>query len=197
MRILPVLFNTDMVQAIQDDRKTVTRRCLKHPFTVHPNGYITKPRGNENLCPYEPPYRKGDVLWVRETWGEDVGGSYIYKADYSEAFTQDPTIDAIGNEIKWKPSIHMPKAAARIWLEVLDVKVERLQDMTLDDFLNEGISIPYEAFNDPANAYMQAKEIFMHIWNSTINKKQRNLYDWDANPYVWVISFKRTDRPNI
>lgn len=212
MRILPILFNTEMVQAIQDDRKTATRRCLKHPFTVHPNGYITKPRGNENLHPYEPPYRKGDVLWVRETWStrqsntcigvgtgicpysccENATGpcfddEYIYKAT-----------DSLNSSLeKWYPSIHMPKAAARIWLEVLDVKVERLQDMTLEDFIDEGTSIPYEALNDPANAYLQAKEMFMRIWDATIPKKDIDKYSWDANPYVWAVSFERTDRPDI
>lgn len=212
MRILPVLFNTDMVQAIQDDRKTVTRRCLKHPFTVHPNGYITKPRGNENLCPYEPPYRKGDVLWVRETWStrqsneciENTTGRCPYDScetapgpcfDKEYIYKATDSLDSSVN--KWHPSIHMPKSAARIFLKVTDVGIERLQNMTLDDFLKEGISIPYEAFNDPENAYMQAKEIFMHIWDLTINKTQRHLYGWDANPLVWVIEFVKWVKPTM
>lgn len=119
MREIPILFNTEMVKAIRDGRKTVTRRCLKHPFTVHPNGYITKPRGNESLCPYEPPYQPGDILYVRETWtndklifGKNVVSNYHYRADGEIKF-----FDNVGREVdfKWHPSLHMPKEAARIF----------------------------------------------------------------------------------
>lgn len=198
MRILPILFNTEMVQAILDGRKTVTRRCLKHPFTVHPNGYITKPRGNENLCLYEPPCWKDDVLWVRETWSEDVEDGYIYKADYSEAFIQNPTID-----VKWKPSIHMPRAAARIWLKVLNVKVERLQDITENEARAEGAKRCIECIDplkDRPVIYENCNGYYIiglkAIWNPTISKKDIDIYGWDANPYVWVISFERTEAPN-
>lgn len=97
--------------------------------------------------------------------------------------------------MKWHPSIHMPKEAARIFLRVTDIRVERLKDMTLDDFLAEGVVLRPEAFNDPENAYMQGKELFTHIWNSTIKKEQHDLYGWDANPWVWVIEFERCEKP--
>lgn len=172
--IRPILFNTEMVRAILDRRKTVTRRAVT----------------------LRPPCQLGDILYVRETWhkytkrvgnGESCRLQEFYGYKASIANSEDASE-------KWKPSIHMPKEAARIFLKVTDVRVERLQDMTLDDFLNEGISIPYEAFNDPANAYMQGKELFIHIWDSTINKEQHNLYGWDANPWVWVIEFERCEK---
>lgn len=189
-RVLPILFNTEMVQAILDGRKTVTRRALKHPFEVHPNGFVTKPRGNERLCPYTPPYQPDDILYVRETWAKstDLFGEfpeYVYRTDYGT--TEDDSFPP--SMFKWHPSIHMPKEAARIWLKVTDVRVERLHDMTLDDFLAEGVVIRPEAFNDPENAYMQARSEFARIWDSTTRKSQTVL-----NPWVWVIEFERCEK---
>ena len=96
---------------------------------------------------------------------------------------------------RWHPSIHMPKEAARIWLKVTDVRVERLHDMTLDDFLSEGVVIRPEAFNDPENAYLQAKDAFVRIWDSTIKKEEIYLYGWDGKPWTWVIEFERCEKP--
>ena len=90
----------------------------------------------------------------------------------------------------------MPKEASRIFLKVTDVKVERLQDMNLDDFISEGISLLPEAFNDPENAYLQAKNIFSNdIWNATVEKKLIDTYGWNANPWVWAIEFEQCRRP--
>ena len=207
MRILPILFNTEMVQAVLDGTKTATRRIAKavYPYSEH-GGFTTIIRGEytgpisaENIIKHKSQYQPGDILYVRETWhqyiklvgkGESCRVQEFYGYKASIANSEDA-------HEKWKPSIHMPKEAARIFLKVTDVRIERLQDMTLDDFLNEGISIPYEAFNDPTNAYMQAKEMFMRIWDSTIRKRDIGKYGWDANPYVWVINFKRTGTPDI
>lgn len=95
---------------------------------------------------------------------------------------------------RWRPSIHMPKEVARIWLKVTDVRVERLQDMKINDFLSEGVEVRPEAFNDPGNAYGQAREIFKDIWNSTIKESELGSYGWDANPWVWVIEFERCEK---
>lgn len=217
-RVLSILFNTEMVRVILDGRMTETRRVVKpqpkmrlcYAFAGYGHGKWHYPDKNaweywgeefkrpDNIESDElkrtwmPPCHTDDILYVRETWFKDVN-RYMYKADYSseEKFYKN------GKEIvmRWKPSIHMPKEAARIFLKVTDVRVERLQEMTLNDFLNEGISIPYEAFNDPDNAYMQSKKRFIYIWNPTINKKQLDLYGWDANPYVWVIKFKKCEKP--
>lgn len=211
-RVLPILFNTDMVQAILDGKKTVTRRALKHPFEVHPNGFITKPRGNERLCPYTPPYQPDDILYVRETWafipcigcngeyargaqpcydfqaveyddGDSISdGCFVYRADCKTP-----------ERIVWRPSIHMPKQAARIWLKVKDVRVERLQDMNGQDILREGVNCHVH----PEADYFEGnqKMMFEELWNSILKKNDLESYGWDANPWVWVIEFKRCEKP--
>lgn len=178
MRAKPILFNTEMVRAILEGRKTVTRRLLKQPFEVHPNGYITKPKGNERLCPYEPPYQKGDYLYVRETYGT-----------YSKTYGTTPNLyykadgDAPEN-IKWKPSIHMPKEAARIFLRVTDVRVERLQEI-LNDLPGPQNQTVREGFRYDCD--------FIAVWDRTVKPKDRDKYGWHANPWVWVIEFERTE----
>lgn len=230
-RVLPILFNTYMVRAILDGRKTVTRRVVKYP--PHPDmpdnhNYCQMPlwmrirkdeydfrilhfmdvieqnpfkqiRYFESLAPFD----KGDILYVRETWNfvyemdgndriiEDTG-RYVYCADDPMPFSHwvDTDTGEHKDYMPWKPSIHMPKEAARIWLKVTNVRVKRLHDMTLDDFLSEGVAIRPEAFNDPENAYMQARSEFARIWDSTSRKSQI-----DLNPWVWVIEFERCEKP--
>lgn len=200
----PVLFNTEMVKAILEDRKTATRRLIKDrqylglgkkltpvevlkKITSRYKGWTDADVINMN---FKEPYMPGDILYVRETWYRGLN-RILYKANYSEAekFYEN------GKEIqvKWHPSLHMPKEAARIFLKVKNVRVERLKDMNLDDFLNEGIMVRPEAFNDPENAYWQAKDAFSFLWNSTINKSDIALYGWDASPWVWVIEFERIE----
>lgn len=192
--IRPILFNTEMVQAILDNRKTATRRVLRHPFEIHPNGWITRPKGNERLCPYEPPYQPGDILYVRETWtndklifGDGVVSAYRYKTDGEEF------LNANGEyiDVLWHPSIHMPKEAARIFLKVTDIRVERLQEMTASESSKEGIRLPKE-YDTKERAYILG---FADLWDSTIKKSDFDLYGWDANPWVWVIEFERCEKP--
>lgn len=199
MGIKPILFNTEMVRAILDGRKSCTRRLLKGPFTVHPNGYITKPRGNENLCPYEPPYQPGDILYVRETVWQKIG--YYLDVDgetkpswYNEfRYVASDEKPETGWNYSWvkRPSIHMPKDAARIWLKVTDVRVERLQDITADSIRNEGLSSLAVHCGDMEIALKE----WENLWNSTIKKSDLDHYGWDANPWVWVISFERCEKP--
>lgn len=222
MKIRPILFNTDMVRAILDGRKTATRRIIKGFIpkdatwgysALTPKGRISC-RGTFSVgygeAFFNLPYQKEDILYVRETWstkqsnkcignttkgcpydscetapGPCFGDEYIYKA----------TDNLELSDGKWRPSIHMPKEAARIWLRVRDVRAERLSDMKLDDFLSEGVSIIPEAFNDPDNAYMQARIGFFNIWDSTIPKGQQDLYSWAVDPWVWVIEFERCEKP--
>lgn len=200
-RVLPILFNTDMVRAILDGRKTVTRRVIdidvSNQFDVEHDGktvlaYIDQETGDSyaptKICRYQP----GDTMYVRETWYKGLN-RILYKANYSE----NEKFYENGKEIqiKWHPSIHMPKEAARIWLKVKDVRVERLQNMCLDDFLAEGVDVPNEAFNDPKNAYGFAKFRYSGIWTSTIKMEDNDRYGWKANPWVWVIEFERCEKP--
>lgn len=206
MAIKGILFNTDMVRAILDGRKTVTRRVIKpaNRATAKVEGYYqghglwisddtdnTDKRGHikdysvssiwsgfawytKKYAPYHP----GDYLYVRETWRE-YNGKYYYKSDeppeYDSYFTKK-----LPCAPKWHPSIHMPKEAARIWLQVTDVRVERLRDITWEDGYREGLENPAK---------------FSELWDSTVKKKDLPLYGWDASPWVWVIEFERTVKP--
>lgn len=199
MSTKPILFNTEMVRANLDGRKSCTRRLVKGfvpddaiwgytAFT--PKGYISC-RGTfadgygEKF--FKLPYQTGDILYVRETWYKDKY-RYMYRVNYSdsEKFYRD------GKEakIKWHPSIHMPKEAARIWLKVTDVRVERLQEITEIGATKEGCvyDVEYALGNT-------AKGHFIEIWNSTIKKSDRDRYGWNANPWVWVIEFEQCEKP--
>ena len=180
----PILFNTDMVRAILDGRKSMTRRVVKPQPILY--GLLDP---NFDWSRIKRPYHPEDILYVRETWSEWTDG-YVYRA-WTSPF---PQLGRYPDEfMTWHPSIHMPKEAARIFLRVTDVRVERLHDMTLDDFLAEGVVIRPEAFNDPENAYWQAREIFSSIWDSTIPKKDLGKYGFDANPWEWAYGFERVE----
>lgn len=220
MAIKPILFNTEMVRAILDGRKTCTRRICKdaNEYTVPDMDFYNADRRTyavhnfadkeqmeqlstvERTCPICP----GDILYVRETWehfdcccceGDEHGncyqepqqnvlnksyGCYMYRAT-----------DEIYGDARWHPSIHMPKEAARIWLKVTDVRVERLQEITADSIRNEGLSSLAVHCGDMEIALKE----WENLWNSTIKKSDIDRYGWDANPYVWVISFERCEKP--
>lgn len=203
-RVLPILFNTEMVRAILDGRKTVTRRLVKPQPTER---LICGQNWEKLLVAAAAPYQPGDILYVRETWHKykkRVGngeGCYIaefYGYKSSIANSED------ANE-PWKPSIHMPKEATRIWLKVKDVRVERLKDMTDKDALKEGAQgvkcdhagLGAYGCTDCMNTGWLEPPIleFMGIWNSTIKKSDIYRYGWDANPWVWVIEFERCEKP--
>jgi len=189
----PMLFSTPMVQAILEERKTMTRRILKvqgcKPFlpddTWSETDIIHWTR-NGSTCPYGVP---GDLLWVRETWMHAPNYPYLPEKYYYKASMSDQFIKEWPKS--WKPSIHMPKSAARIWLEITDVKVERLQDISNEDALKEGIKViePDEAYFDYmqyAGSYLHPRGSFFSLWEK-INGKE----SLEQNPWVWVIEFKR------
>lgn len=187
MAIKPILFNTEMVRAILDGRKSCTRRIIK----PQPQGYFEV--SEEPLYIYDtdgkqgkitPPYQPGDILYVRETWKQAPNGYYYY---------EDWQRNDIADVTKWHPSIHMPKEAARIWLKVTDVRVERLQEINGDDALAEGVD-KYIHANGTLNED-QTITSFIGIWNSTIKKSDLDQHGWDVNPWVWVIEFERCEKP--
>lgn len=197
MAIKPILFNTEMIRAILDGRKSCTRRILKHDVETILNSPYHKEHPEvedeqiiSKLC--MPPYQPGDILYVRETWcalpvneaGHMRGHStYYYRADGD--------LRPSGWRGKWNPSIHMPKEAARIWLKVTDVRVERLQEITADGIRNEGLSSAAVHCGDMEIALKE----WENLWNSTIKKSDLDRYGWDASPWVWVIEFERCEKP--
>ena len=201
MRVLPILFNTEMVRAILDGRKSCTRRVIKHNVDAILNSpyHMEHPEVEDKqiiskLC--LPPYQLGDILYVRETWcalpvneaGHMRGHSvYYYKVDGD--------LRPEGWRGNWHPSLHMPKEAARIWLKVTDVRVERLQKITDKDAEQEGAQPDYPF--DYAVDKWPNLEHFKEIWNSTIKKSDLDRYGWDANPFVWVVSFERCEKPEV
>ena len=234
-RELPILFNAEMVRAILDGRKDATRRIVKGFIpddavwgytTFTPKGYISC-RGTfadgygEKF--FKLPCESGDILYVRETWTEECG-KYYYRADYDSDYLDPcetlsggypascrnhPGCDgcmATSTRIHWHPSIHMPKEAARIWLKVTSVRVERLQEITEEQACMEGTDpwdeVCYEnngwnpTFSDPdSGGAPNMVDGFHKLWNSTIKKSDLDRYGWDANPRVWVIEFERCEKP--
>ncbi len=178
----PIIFSTPMVVAILAGRKAQTRRVI----VPQPERRLEKTAGaltwrytdREGIDPKSPHFRApcqvGDTLWVRETFSLSPDGP-IYRASGSDAGMLEP-----GDRIVWRPSIHMPRWAARLFLRVTDVRVERLQDISEADAIAEGRSLTRD---DP-------RGYFPETWDSL---NARRGYGWDANPWLWVISFERID----
>lgn len=190
----PILFNGEMVRAILDGRKTQTRRIAKVTSEGCKEGFITPlagfvPRSIENHISYCPFGKPGDRLWVRETWSKSkqpyLSGHIFYRAD-GETNGKQFSLSFVERESKWRPSIHMPRSASRILLEITNIRVERLNDISEEDAIAEGCvstAVANESGNDYAGLY--ASENFSRLWK-LINGKG----SWDLNPFVWVIEFK-------
>lgn len=247
MAIKPILFNTEMVRAILDGRKSCTRRICKdaneyavpdmdfynadrRTYAVHnyaDKEHIEQLSTAERTCPICP----GDILYVRETWqcwrahryeatadirfragGDDVRLQFANgNTDSINRLDYDTFVHKwFSHNGEWKPSLFMPKEAARIWLKVTDVRVERLQEMKPVDVIKEGA---YPDCLDCLNTYgesgsqccygteeqcSQCDEVMMEwekLWNSTIKKSDLDSYGWSANPWVRVIEFERCEKP--
>lgn len=221
----PILFNTDMLRAILDGRKTVTRRVLKNQnenaYTYDWNymdgvkadvDLICDRNGEVYALANKPPCHTGDILYVREAFAPVI--DYI-DGEPETVFTykaSTPNNQYVGNVMSlpitaWHPSIHMPKEAARIFLRVTDVGVERLQDIITGDYRTPG-NINKEGIYEPCahcthpngdckdfirDQTCRLVHSFAALWNSTIRKSGIETYCWAANPWVWVIEFERVE----
>ncbi len=181
MKEHPILFSGEMVRAILEGRKTMTRRVAKYKGTGGLPPMMNEGE-EEAWCPYG---QVGDRLWVRETWrGKGYAHSFIeYRADMGckQDVGWGHPLPVRWGDGKWKPSIHMPRWASRITLEITGVKVERVRDISMDDAWNECVPI------EPSWPYYEAVEHFRRLWDS-INYKRG--FGWDVNPWVWAITFK-------
>lgn len=225
----PILFNTEMVKAILDGRKTVTRRIADinpeitcndsttdHDFVLDnftggtANGFVCRRCGFGVAPPhsrvpcgsslFRPRYWPGDILYVRETWSfwpcfdcdndmccglgisyKETDGCFVFKTQKSK----------VPYEEKWCPSIHMPKEAARIFLRVMDVRLERLQGIDAGGIRAEGLGTGAAVCGDMEIARAE----FKILWNSTIKPADLPTCGWDANPLVWVYEFERCEKP--
>ena len=237
MRVKPIIFSGSMVRAILDGRKSVTRRVIKpQPLAKlayivmgHESGKWNYPgeraaaswgeeyRQTELALPdkerlWTPPCHGDDILWVRETWMKDIFPEYVYKADVDDLAENCAKYAGL----KWRPSIHMPKGAARLFLRVRVVRVERLWDMTEKDAIAEGYGgiCPYNHMDfstTPPEACFNSDscscdywycdhtlpEAFgREIWNPINAKRDGGAYVWDKNPWVWVIRFEPCEKPD-
>lgn len=192
----PIIFSSEMVRAILDGRKTQTRRVIRNPERL--SGLMLEGEAVD-WCPYGRP---GDLLYVREAWRPrwtpERGHILRYRADGSDS----PEDGALASRIAeiysrrgspdhkqpWRPSIHMPKWAARIWLEVTAVRVERVQEISVWDARDEGVQVETHPDGGIKSGYIDG---FRKLWDS-INADRA--YGWEENPWCWVVSFKRVMR---
>lgn len=202
MRERPIIFNADMVRAVLDGRKTQTRRIIKLDHERGMQNPVVRGKGGAvsyigcrlaaTLCPFGA---VGDRLWVRETFrvhsrATDVA-TLVYKASEQQSWTQQThrvPIEKCHKPAvvdKWTPSIHMPRWASRITLEITGVRVERLTALSDDDARNEGC--PAQLPHNPDDEH-QARTWFRGLWSEIYGEES-----WQANPWVWVIEIKRVE----
>lgn len=215
MSMKPILFNTDMVKAILGGRKSCTRRIVKGfipnnavwGYTAFTPKWCISCRGTfadgygEKI--FKLPYQPGDILYIRETIWQKIG--YYLDVDgetkpswYNEIrYVASDEKPETGWNYGWakRPSIHMPKEAARIWLKVTDVRVERLKDITGFSVQKEGIEVEPNECAGKFDFISELFFLFQRLWDSTVKKSDLDCYGWNANPWVWVIEFERCKKP--
>ena len=193
MKERPILFSAPMVRAILDGTKTQTRRVVKHCKCKITGAELAACEiagevnaGDYTNCPYGQP---GNRLWVRETWAaphsEDARPPSAIQCDWMRihyAATEDR------GGLLWRPSIHMPRWASRITLEVTGVRVERLHDISAEDAIAEGVRVHEDHHGKPRGSIYSPVQAYRDLWES-IN----GAGSWDANPWVWVVEFKRVE----
>lgn len=197
MKVRPMLFSAPMVRVLLDGSKTQTRRVVKTEIALGrealfaPRGKSMRaptfllPDSKEQAAAHCPYGQTGDRLWVREAFSEGIHqmaglNHWAYAAD------QFGTQQRLGD--RWKPSIHMPRAASRITLEITGVRVERLQDISVADALAEGVKTHPDHHRKPRESIYSPVQDYRDLWES-INGPD----SWDANHWVWVIEFNRVE----
>ncbi|HDT2074705.1 MULTISPECIES: hypothetical protein [Enterobacter] len=189
-----MIFNSEMVRAILDGRKTQTRRIIKPQPVMYEPGqsiHVSDMINDALRCPFGS---VGDRIWVRETWAEAGAGApdlKLYRANYPEHvpahYENVPPVD----EIRWTPSIHMPRWASRITLEIVGVRVERLQDISQADAVAEGAPQSHPSID--AVSQQHGFPDFSRSWYGQTWQSIYGAESWQFNPWVWVIEFKRIE----
>ena len=218
VNIKPILFNTDMVRAILEGRKTVTRRVVRplpeldadgrrHELVLMDNKGMFAWKEHPNVKMWaNPPYQPGDILYAPETWKcrfamldqDGLGYEVVFRDGKIVRFRFDDKKRAKKwakyarkDDNHWQSPYFMPKEAARIFLRVTGVRVERLRDITVEDaakdFGLEEFAIKAAGLAPLASA----------MWNTTIKREDRIRYGWATNPWVWVIEFERCEKPEV
>jgi hypothetical protein len=182
MKERPILFSGAMVQAILGGSKTQTRRAVNNKHIGSLEASLNLDEFAKKVCPYGT---IGDRLWVRETWA-DIGYA-MFTSPYYVYRATDPEWDENESWRGWKSPIFMPRIASRITLEIVDIKVERVQDISEQDAIAEGVE--FDQYSEPPSPCdgIRAFHAYAKLWDS-INGKT---YPWDSNPWVWTVVFKR------
>lgn len=210
----PILFSGEMVRAILEGRKTQTRRAMKLQPDLgemrwtgsHWEMYMGYPLGHD--IPVSPYGGAGDRLWIRESWRIEARqlqrGHTSYLIDYAAApgspdlrvIEHPDAARYVESSQRWLSSIHMPRWASRIMLEIVKVRIERLQEINEADAEAEGCAayetyhpMPGESHLLEPDTYFSAKEVYAHLWD----KLKKKNYPWDSNPFVWVIEFRKVE----
>lgn len=209
MKERPIIFNSEMIRALVDGRKTQTRRPLKSRHLGNGDwacAFCENGMRLDGLSDIKCPYGKiGDRLWVKETWSPDPNADHDSRNTCTESkisFVEwngcGQPIDQIpvelrnpknviyksdwrGGDLIWTPAIHMTRWASRITLEITGIRIERVRDITKENAIGEGV-----CFGDGSDSFGPI-EAFIRLWNSIYEFKGLG---WDANPWVWVIEFK-------
>lgn len=210
MKERPIIFNAEMVRAILEGRKTQTRRPVKpqpqmvtnnsiEPWNGNPESLQKKLEKENKGCPFGKP---GGRLWVRETYWNKVEGFCDYSGEWGSYYLDDFRygIDNPGEDYIKRPSIHMPRKASRILLEITNIRVERVQEVSEQDCISEGIKynpdgsvigypfgVPF-FYSDGKHNYTTAQEAYQALWQSIYGKDS-----WERNDWIWVVEFKRVE----
>lgn len=180
-----IQFKSDDVTAVIDNVKCEFRIPLKYQSVLgadfsEAKGMIAFPCNDDEALQHSP-YCIGEVVYVKETWAK-YGSEYLYRA--GPVSGEDS--HGMAYQLKWKPATQMPRNAARLFLEITDIKLQHIQDITIDEITHEGIWIHGSLF---------PKDTCAERWDGSMSEKKRSKYGWNMNPWVWAFTFRRCEKP--